>query len=412
MSLKTKSRERNQKVEFASASNNTGVVSKGATLVYKGSQYTETEGHERGRDGRYHSGGPFYTVRREVAPGLAHYSGSRKIVDPKSSLKLVGNVATPVPKMPSSFYPSTAHSMSSVDSDSLEEDGTTAIAQTAPINAASKVAVLLGEVRKDGIPSIPGILSWKKRTEIAKSAGSEYLNYQFGWRPLVEEVLQVGHAARHSRDIVQQYHRDEGKLVHRTFEFPIEKSYLEVTETFAGAICSFEGNDFTSSFRGNQTATRTLVSAAESRKWFSGAYTYALPSRTDSFRKMLGYGSEADKLFGITLSPDVLWELSPWSWAVDWFTNAGDVIHNATNFGLAGLVLGYGYMMRETTHSYTYNLSNMNLIGSEGRPMPPSSDFRREKVRIPAGPFGFGFTGVDLSPTQVAITVALGLTKL
>lgn len=127
---------------------------------------------------------------------------------------------------------------------------------------------------------------------------------------------------------------------------------------------------------------------------------------------MLGYGSEADKLFGITLTPDVLWELAPWSWAIDWFSNAGDVIHNATSFGLAGLVMRYGYMMQETSYTITNSLDHMNLIGSETRGMPPSTFDTTVKSRRPANPFGFGFTGADLSPTQIAITVALGLTKL
>lgn len=419
MALKPKFRERRKKFRFANVLQAPGTVKgpngtfkkirDGKVIGFGGSQFTESEGHPADNDGKRRAGGPFYTVKRETSIGSTGYSG--RLYVGNAWWQASGQVMTPVPSVPLGFFPGD-RSYDSVDTDSMNELGATAIAQVAPTNSASKVATLLGEIRKDGIPSIPSILLWKKRTELARSAGSEYLNYQFGWRPLVEEILQVGNAARHSRDICKQYQRDEGRNVRRTFEFPIEEITTSSTSSSNGARWEMEGSDLSSSFRGKLGATLTTSQSYSSRRWFSGAFTYALPSRTDSFRRMLGYGSEADKLFGITLSPDVVWELTPWSWAVDWFSNAGDVIHNATQFGLAGLVMRYGYMMGETSHAVTNSLDHMNLIGSETNGMPNSSSFRVEKTRTPANAFGFGFTGADLSPTQVAITVALGLTKL
>lgn len=420
MALKAKSRSRTIHLKHAdviqwarSGSKITGpehVASKGGETTLMGTQITESEGHDRGRDGNYHEGGPFHTYRSEFSVGSANYD--QRIERTGAFQQARGLVFCPRPTVPIGFAPSYSSYEDQVangDFDSLDEDGATAIAQCAPTNSASKLAILLGEIKKDGIPSLPGITTWKKRTELAKAAGSEYLNYQFGWRPLVEETLQVGNAARHSRDIVKQYQKDEGNNVRRDFDFPIENTRNVSQSSSQGATWS---NNLASNFRASVGATLTREESYTRRKWFSGAFTYALPSRTDSFRRMLGYGSEADKLFGITLTPDVLWELAPWSWAADWFSNAGDVIHNATSFGAAGLVMRYGYMMCESSHTITNTINHMNLKGREKDGMPGSVFKTITKSRRPANPFGFGFTGADLSPTQIAITVALGLTKL
>jgi len=223
---------------------------------------------------------------------------------------------------------------------SLKIDGTNAISYCAPTNPASDLGTGLAETLREGIPSLPGIQAWKRKTEILKGLGSEYLNYQFGWAPLASEVKEVSSAARHHRDIMKQYHRGEGSDTHRTFEFPLQREVKSLpSETYTNP--SVPGVAFVS----DPTSQRQCFLVRETKKWFEGCFTYALPSSSDNWRRALGFGSDADQLFGIALSPEILWELTPWSWAVDWFSNAGEVVNNVTQFGLAGLVLRYGYIM-------------------------------------------------------------------
>jgi hypothetical protein len=168
----------------------------------------------------------------------------------------------------------------------------------------------------------------------------------------------------------------------------------------------------------------------ETKRWFEGVFTYALPSSTDSWKRALGFGSDADALYGIALSPSVLWELTPWSWAVDWFTNAGDVINNVTSFGLAGLVMRYGYMMEESIERIVAegrcpdaNVGDFAIVGNNKQPAivnlrhVPSGTYvvgteSVTKRRRPASPFGFSVGWEGLSPTQLAITAALGITRV
>ena len=301
----------------------------------------------------------------------------------------------------------------------LNSDGATAIAQCAPTNPTANLSVSLAETFKEGVPSLFGIQSWKQKTGFLKSLGSEYLNYQFGWAPLKAEVDAVVNAARNHRDIMQNYRHNEGRDVHREFHFPVESQQWEFENSRANAIAWSGGSKFQSLA---QPAAQCVSYVRNERKrWFEGCFTYGGPGKADNYSRHLGFGSEADAVFGLNLNPSVLWELTPWSWAVDWFTNAGDVISNVSNFAAAGLVMRYGFMMEENiSESYTqYGDSAWNAYktGESGTKTTKREGATRighrtvTKSRAPANPFGFGVGWEGLSPTQLAITAAIGITR-
>jgi len=119
---------------------------------------------------------------------------------------------------------------------------------------------------------------------------------------------------------------------------------------------------------------------------------------------------EAGKLLGITLTPDTLWNLAPWSWAVDWFSNAGDVVSNISDWAVYGLVLRYGYIMEHTIvrDTYTRTPTGLNVSGGATSSITLVTE---TKIRRRADPFGFGLSGVALNATQQAILTALGISR-
>jgi hypothetical protein len=367
--------------------------------------------------GARESGGSFYTVESGTFIEPGHVTN---VVDKNLNNTYSGPVYGP-------FVTSAAiggnHNENVKDKDlsSLDPDGTTAIALVAPTNPTAQLSSTLAESFREGIPSLPGIQSWKKRTEILRAAGSEYLNYIFGWKPLHDEVHNVVNTARHHRDILQNYHHGEGRNVHRRFDFDPEIQQWEEEISPANPITGLSTNWM---LAGTPAASRRIIVKKERKRWFEGCFTYGGVSKVDSFGPALGFGSDADKLYGTALTPDVLWNLTPWSWAVDWFTNAGDLIHNVTNFATAGLVMRYGYMMEETISTYStvwddgpfFTLAIPGNIGSGLKSFRAGSGSRGRKTttkaRAPANPFGFGVGWEGLSPTQLAITAAIGITRL
>lgn len=377
-------------------------IFKGSSGRYKGTQYTESYGNKKDpRNGKYYSGGPFFTYRIEPA----FKPRSVKIEGTKSGevFKYTGPIVLP---FDSSGYSGMAAPPR--DDSYLDKVGTTAIAIVDPTNSNTQLGVALGELFTERAISLPAISTWRKRTGTVRDAGSEYLAAQFGWMPLVREVRSTAQTVRDGNKVLENYQAASGTLVHREFAFDDIVSESE-TLVSPATRCVYSSSTNIPAFNASPVPLvkkrRTVTS-----RWFSGSFTYA-NADASTIGKCLGLGTEADKLFGLTLTPDVLWELAPWSWALDWFSNTGDVIHNATSFGLAGLVMEYGYVMEETTTTDTYSMPATGLSGVSGPP-PDAVVTSVTKRRREANPFGFGLTWEGLSPTQLAITAALGITHL
>jgi len=388
-----------------------------------GTQIKVSEGHRQSRKtGKYYAGGPFYTSLKRSYSKRAFI---RNAYDQSTARVYTGPIGSGPPTQTElSEIGAPTKSYGDKNESSMKADGTTAISLCNPINPASNLGTSLAESVKEGIPSLPGIQQWRRKTEVLKGLGDEYLNYIFGWAPLAKEVSDVRYAAQHHRDLLKQYHRGEGSNTHRSFYFP--------SKSTTSSLPQKTKNVTTWSMPwGVNGGTRQVFKVEKTKRWFEGVFTYGLPSSHDSWRKALGFGSDADRLFGLTLTPDVLWELTPWSWAVDWFSNTGMLINNVTNFGLAGLVMRYGYMMEESIVD-VYAEGSTPPLAEVVLSKDSNGDYTKSKViaggvkpgtyrqgiqyvtkrRVPASPFGFSIGWEGLSPTQLAITAALGITRL
>ncbi|DAD50193.1 TPA_asm: maturation protein [ssRNA phage Gerhypos.4_3] len=294
----------------------------------------------------------------------------------------------------------------------LDAWGSKAIAQCKPTNSVADASVFLGELLHDGIPKLLGAALWKQGTENAlKASSQEYLNAQFGWKPLVNDMRKFAYAVRHADQVLSQFERDAGKVVRRKYSFPTELS--ATTELVAtGASPFIAGSASALSLPVLPTGDRNVfrIRNTERRRWFSGAFTYYLPSGGNARSVMGKHAQEAKKLLGLSLTPDTVWNLSPWSWAVDWVSNTGDVLSNLTDWAVDGLTLRYGYIMEHTMVTDTYVYSGPTGFQSTFARPSSVSLVAETKVRRKATPFGFGLTWGGLSPRQLAIAAALGIT--
>jgi hypothetical protein len=377
-----------------------------------GRQKTVSQSHHRNNNGSWDGGGPFYTSRTYINRENDYVSLGPKTRSGQPST-YAGPVELPMPSKELSKMADFMKGLGSEDTSGLNPKGATAISLCAPTRSAASLATGLSELVREGSPSLPGIPTWKRRTQLAKAAGDEYLNAVFGWLPLTREVKEVSSSISHSAQIAKQYRRDEGKDVRRRFDFDTVKESSDWVKVGEGKAIVTNGSTSFNDFNVFEEQGNLLYSTSvERRCWFSGAFTYALPSGTDSFSRLLEHGAVADHVIGLQLTPSLLWELTPWSWAVDWFSNTGRVIDNVTFFGQYGLVMRYGYMMEHIIEKSSYMLTNASLYGAHGKPVGPFHHIRETKVRSPANPFGFGVSWQGLSPTQLAITAALGITRL
>jgi len=385
----------------------------GSQKVEMGSQTTDSEGHPIDPNTGYRrEGGPFYSVKvRRKFPTIpvSISNGSRRI---KAKVGVPIDSALLDVSLQKALL--NAENLRSKDTSDLDALGATAIAQCAPVNPNANLGTSLAELHREGIPSLPGYQLLKRRMEAYKALAGEFLQLEFAWLPIKSDAEDLLSSVRHGHEILKQYQRDAGRNVRREFKFPIEQSDKEISATGSASVIAVGDTGWPGYWASLFGPAPMLISVREtSRKWFSGCFTYGIPDQTDSWQALLRNGSEADKLFGTTLTPDLLWELAPWSWAIDYFSNAGDVIHNVTNFAQQGLVMRYGFMMEEKSVIVS---ASFNAPGKDPRmvltSIPPQTIEFTSKVRRPAHPFGFGISDGDLSTVQKAILAAVGIQRL
>lgn len=291
----------------------------------------------------------------------------------------------------------------------LMQKGTTAIAKTIPTNPVSDAATFLGEL-KAGLPKLVGKELFKTKMKDYRKVGSEYLNVEFGWKPMVSDLQKFGKAAIESEKILNQLHRDSGKNIHRKFTFPDDiQNSVEYYNNQAADCCSLSIYPYC--FKNASGGRLTITTKVTTKTWFSGCYTYHLNLGTTLPDKIAMHAAEARQLFGLELTPEVVWNLAPWSWAVDWEGNIGDVLHNVSRFSQDGLVLRYGYIMQSKTAEVTYTLSNAGRLQTSPLKDLSLTVIAQSKVRRRATPFGFGFDMSALTGRQSAILGALGVSR-
>lgn len=291
-----------------------------------------------------------------------------------------------------------------ISDSALNSQGTTAIARTAPTNPAFSLSTSLGELMSDGLPMVTGASLFRERARLARSAGGEYLNVQFGWLPLLSDIRSFAKAVKDSDRILNQYRRDSGMKVRRGYDFPIS----DTTTLAYGA--PFTAPTAAESSGKSKGQSSTFTTRVYERKWFRGAFRYHIPISDTTMGKFQQWVSMSDHLLGWKVTPETLWNIAPWSWAVDWFTNTGDVMTNISNLGKDGLVLQYGYSMN---HRFR-ETRGVGVFLERGNPKPVTltRTWKDEwKQRMPATPYGFGVNLGGLSPKQIAIIAALGLSK-
>jgi hypothetical protein len=221
----------------------------------------------------------------------------------------------------------------------------------------------------------------------------------------VGDIYKVLLAKERARAAIEQYIRDSGKIVRRKYAFPVQES-VSIDTKFITDVKPFTAGTSTGALSaawpgvGNVVRTRRTVR----RVWFSGAFTYHLPLNDNLSGLMSDNAVRERGLISLDLTPETLWNIAPWSWAVDWFAPVGDYISNLQDWSQDGLVLRWGYLMEHVKCTDTFTWDGPG-------PSPGILTLCTEsKTRIRANPFGFGINWSELSPRQLSIAAALGIT--
>jgi hypothetical protein len=395
-----------------------------------------SESHQR-RNGRYISGGPFLVHHRiaDVAlpyfrlvfddsfPEFNVYEG---FIAPDGVLSWTSPSDAPVPAKPDYLdLRATAWA-----------DGATGYRKARPGNPRASYFNYTVEARDEikGIGesvlrSVNGGFIRSLRSAVgvlraAELAGEEFLNYAFGWRPLLADLRKMYNLQKSLSKELDSLRRANGKVTRRRSEV----SNVTTTTVSSGHENGFNGwwplPGDASNYMAGIANTYEVKHTVTKHAWFAGAFRSYVPDLgSDRWTRRA-----VSSLFGGRVTPSAIWESLPWSWLIDWFTNAGDVISNLSSNAAENQTSLYAYIMTTTSdkevhthrlewpqqHNIRFNRPFANPVMTTPQPQTLVASYTIElttKSRFEATPYGFGISFDGLSGYQYGILSALGITR-
>lgn len=314
-------------------------------------------------------------------------------------------------------------------SDGLDGFSQSAYARVAPTTVIFDAAQFLGELR-EGLPRL-GLETLRSGLKFYKGLGSDYLNVEFGWKPFLNDLINMGKALAGATSVLSGV----GQRIHRRYGVPT------LYEAWSADVNVFRWNNNPLTLRDDAdvlnmpnhlppnsnsefsglSGQASVLRTRETTRWFEGEFSNFLPlgfDPSDYFQKL-------SALVKLDVTPSVLWELAPWSWLIDWHIRIGDTIASNELAANDRLIMHYGYGMATVIQRDLVVIPE--LSGSTTPTNPPTkagywdpgftrsgswtSEYRQLR-RIRANPYGFKPGGAGaLTGSQFAILGALGLTK-
>jgi len=399
------------------------------------SDYESASGEELNRrirseyQTRYDNGHDFSTLKHYIDFPSGKYVWLKPTSGAGTSTTIYGGCFLAITGSASVFPPLSVPSLSQIHS-----DGARGINQTLPTAPEANLLAMFGELRQR-MPEFIGASVFKRtfvreRTVIRKGSlstdrsirldpsviGNEHLNVQFGVMPTVSDVQDLARAIANFMIEANALHeRARDVTIRKRIHLGSSKSYSGVSgDNFKPDVGTFSGtNQLTGYFGGASPKFTSDNTSFDS--WFSGGYTYHISEGLKFLGDAGKYEALANELLGTHLTPETIWELTPWSWVIDWFYSVNSLIENLRLLASDNLVLRYGYVMHHSKCVRERRYRPTPTITSWGPTTVPGdivSYFTTEsKKRTRATPYGFGVDMNALSARRISILAALGLTR-
>jgi hypothetical protein len=216
----------------------------------------------------------------------------------------------------------------------LRKHGERLMLSVVPTSATANALVSVGELITEGkLFSAPG------KALLDQNPGGEFLNYQFGILPVVSDAKSFTEAASTFSETISQYRRDAGKVVRRKAgPYVLEESTS--VRNYSNSLIT-PGRSTLSAFLVNSPKL-TVTTKIKREIWYSGAFEYYIPEDMSRLEELI---FEWNRVYGIVPDPADIWELLPFSWLADWFTNSGNALRHLFLQASEGATQRYGYAM-------------------------------------------------------------------
>lgn len=255
--------------------------------------------------------------------------------------------------------------------------------------------------------------------EVSNKVSSHFLNTTFGWTPFVSDVVKFCDIVLRQSEIIRERELRNNKPIRRFVSLGssytdelVNKVYGPLTEPGPGhsdmaslyntvMIDGIPCQGFTEVRRVRKTST-----------WAKGSFTLYHPA----FDTSLAYPHpgikrvhQLIKLYGLEVSPVMIWRVMPWTWLLDWFVTLSKNIQLFQDWVTSEVVANYAYIMQTVEDDYIQRSISFFKQGSFCMELHKKVTYKQRVAN--ASPYGFNLTWQNLSAKQLGILGALGVTR-
>jgi hypothetical protein len=261
--------------------------------------------------------------------------------------------------------------------------------------------------------------SLSKPSMYPKRAADEYLAYQFGWKPFLNDLMSFFEVAFEIRAFLDEVTRLNNTWIRRRRVVDTDESQSLVSRTVDWNVepIGIQYIQMTAPMTVGGIGTCNYFSELRQREiytcWAEGSFKFYRPEFDASLKEFDSYMNQVQRLFtlfGARITPTLLWKVTPWTWLADWIANAGKNIDNISAMLVDGVVSKYMYLMHHAVKQYQMT-QVINFWDRGVVTMSWSRDYESKQRRGQTTPFGFDLNRSSLNGSQWSILAALGLSK-
>lgn len=247
-----------------------------------------------------------------------------------------------------------------------------------------------------------------------KRLAGDYLNHQFGWVPFLSDLDKFFDVYANSAKYIAQIKRDNNTWIRRA---RVDK--MIESETFLPG----PGNNRCEPYIGTkisrifaQPGSCGILQRNSTQVWYTGSFKYYRPEFDGSLHEsssddLFKHVHRLSTIYGARVNPSVIYRATPWTWLIDWFSNVGDVVQRANDQAVDSMVSRYMYLMHHLRRESV--VQQILYLKDGGKKTLEWSRLAEVKRRVGAdGPYGFGLSWGDLTPRQLTILGALGISRM
>jgi len=247
----------------------------------------------------------------------------------------------------------------------------------------------------------------------------DFLNHNFGWVPFISDMYKMYDTYHNLNKIISDTVAMNGQwmkrkrvleeertetLLNRTWSTDTDPSTSDANFAFFCEQFMYEGS-LCRGYTEHYDTTHNKIWAVGSFKYYRPEFDPGL----EGYDSLFANAQRLLTIYGLRVSPTLLWKITPWTWAIDWFTEAGKFIERHDDFVVDGIVSRYLYVMKSSERRITKNCFFNFHNGA--RPLSWSRELTTKQREVADSPYGFNVPWTTLSAKQWAILGAIGFTR-